>query len=62
VTPEAWKAEAVRLASEKDRLYGKMRVLRNEAKQADAAMRNVKRAMQPEQTGRRQVKRQDMEL
>ncbi len=60
VTPEAWKADAARLASEKDRLYGEMRGLRDEAKQADSVMRNVKRVMQPEQ--RRPVKRWDMEL
>ncbi len=62
VMPEAWKADAARLTSEKDRLYGEMRGLRDEAKQADAVMRNVKRVMQPEQPGRRQVKSWDMEL
>ncbi len=62
VTPEAWKAEAARLASEKDRLYGQMCGLRDEAKEAEAILRNAKRVMQPEQPQCRQVKRRDMEL
>lgn len=56
------KADIARLASEKDRLYAEMCELRDEAKEADAAMRDVKRVMQPEQPQSRQVKRRDMEL
>ena len=62
ITPEAWKADAARLASEKDRLYAQMRGLRDEAKKADAVMRDAKRVMQPEKPQRRQMKRRDMEL
>ncbi len=62
VMPEAWKADVARLALEKDRLYTEMRGLRNEAKEAEAVMRNVKRVMQTEQPQHKQVKRRDIEL
>ena len=62
VTLGAWKADASRLALEKDRLYDEMCRLRDAAKEAGAVMRNVKRVMQVEQPQRRQVKRRDMEL
>lgn len=62
VMPEAWKADAARLASEKDRLYAELRGLRDETKEADSTMRNMKRVMQPEQPQRRQAIRRDMEL
>lgn len=62
VMPEAWKADAARLASEKDRLYAEMRGLKDEVKEADTVMRNVKRVMQTEQPQNRQVARRDMEL
>ena len=58
---EAWKADASRLASEKDRLYDEMCGLRDEAQEADAVMRSVRRVMQREQP-RKQVKSRDMEL
>ncbi len=62
VTPEAWKAEIARLVPEKDRLYAEMRKLRDEAKEADAVLRNARRVMQLEQPQCRQLKRRDMEL
>ena len=62
VTLGAWKADAARLASEKDRLYDEMCGLRDEAKEASAVMRSVKRVMQPERPQRRQVKKRGMEL
>lgn len=62
VVPEAWKEDAARLASEKNRLYAEMRGLRDEVKEAGAVMRNAKRVIQPEQPQRRQVRRRDMEL
>jgi len=61
VTPEAWKAEIARLVPEKDRLYAEMRKLRDEAKEADAVLRSVKRVMQPERP-RKQMKSRDLEL
>ena len=62
VTLGAWKADAARLASEKDRLYDEMCGLRDKAKEASAVMRSVKRVMQPERPQRRQVKKRGMEL
>ena len=62
VTLGAWKADAARLVSEKDRLYDEMCGLRDEAKEADTVTRNVKRVMQVEQPQRGQVKRRDIEL
>lgn len=62
ITLGAWQADVARLATEKDRLYDEMCGLRDEAKEADAVTRNVKRVMQVEQQQRRQVKRRDMEL
>lgn len=59
---EAWKADASRLALEKDRLYDEMCGLRDAAKEADAVTRNVKRVMQVEQPQRGQVKRRDIGL
>ena len=61
VKPEVWKAEAARLASEKLRLYGEMRGLRDEAREADAVMRSVERAIQRERP-RKQAKNRGMEL
>ena len=59
---EAWKADASRLALEKDRPYDEMCGLRDAAKEADAVTRNVKGVMQVEQPQRGQVKRRDIEL
>ncbi len=61
VTLGAWKADAARLASEKDRLYDEMCGLRDKAKEASAVMRDVKRVVQLEQP-QKQVKSRDMGL